>query len=138
MTSAFGGAGEPAALAAVDGFRAGAFVATRFAAVVVLAPERFGAAAVVVRLRAAGFAARRRTVLLARAAFAAGRFRADDFRAARFCASFFADLRDRPVRPAAAFRRLVAAAFRLAIIFPFVTETHRARDTDVTLTVSGK
>ena len=96
-------------------------MATRFAAGVVLAPERFGAAAVVVRFRAAGFAARRRTVLFARAALAVGRFRAAGFRAARFCTGFFADLRDRPVRPAAAFRRLVPAAFRLAIIFPFVT-----------------
>jgi hypothetical protein len=120
MASAFGGAGEPAALAA-DGFRAGAFVATRFAAAVVLAPDRFGAAAVVVRFRGAGFAARRRTVLLARAAFEAGRFRAADLRAARFCTGFFADVRARPVRPAAAFRRLVPAAFRLAIMFPFVT-----------------
>jgi len=121
MARAFGGACGPAVFAAGEGFRAGALVAARFAAVTVLAPERFGAAAAALgRFRATGLAARRRTVFRARAAFAAGRFRAADLRAARFRTGFFADFRERPVRPAA-FRRLVPAAFRLAIIFPFVT-----------------
>jgi hypothetical protein len=121
MAVAFGAAGEPeAAFAAGDGFRAGA-VAVRFAAVVVLTPERFGAAVVRVRFRATRLTVRRRTTFRARAVFAAGRFRAVDFRAALFRAGFFADFRDRPVRPGAAFRRLEPAALRLAIIFPFVT-----------------
>jgi hypothetical protein len=87
-----------------------------------VAPERFGAGEALGLLRATRLTTtRRRTALRARVAFAAWRFRAGDFRAALFRADFFADLRDRPVRPAAAFRRLVPAAFRLAIIFPFVT-----------------